>query len=222
MFVASNRLSIADGRAGEFEEFFRWNMRQSLPGVPGMLRSVLYRPTEKGQPYLSLNDFESEKAFRDWLASDSFRQSHERVRARNMSYLAVDGMKREHLLPIEHVVVEPAVVERPPTVFAATSRMAIKPGTAEEFEPFYREQMRDHLADVPGLLRSVLLKPARGDGHYIALEEFETEEIYRTWQESASFGQSHNPVRNRIRQYLTDYKREYFTPCEDLMLVPSA
>ncbi|MGM1059524.1 antibiotic biosynthesis monooxygenase family protein [Saccharothrix sp. Mg75] len=78
VFVATNRLFVPEDRAEEFEARFRENMRAHLPGVPGLRRSTLLRPTRPDQPYVSVNEFDSEDDFRAWVASDSFREAHRR------------------------------------------------------------------------------------------------------------------------------------------------
>ncbi|MBB5954285.1 heme-degrading monooxygenase HmoA [Saccharothrix tamanrassetensis] len=78
MFVATNRLFVPAERAEEFEAHFRDNMRTYLPGVPGLRRSTLLRPTRPEQPYVSVNEFDTEADFKAWVASDSFREAHKR------------------------------------------------------------------------------------------------------------------------------------------------
>ncbi|USX52338.1 antibiotic biosynthesis monooxygenase [Lentzea sp. HUAS12] len=76
MFIATNRMFVNPEMSEEFERYFRGNMRTHLPGVPGLLRSTLLKPTQDDQPYVSVNEFESEDAFRAWVASDAFREAH--------------------------------------------------------------------------------------------------------------------------------------------------
>ncbi|MBY8850721.1 antibiotic biosynthesis monooxygenase [Saccharothrix longispora] len=78
MFVATNRLFVPADRAEEFEARFRDSMRTHLPGVPGLRRSTLLRPTRPDQPYVSVNEFDTEDDFRAWVASDSFKEAHRR------------------------------------------------------------------------------------------------------------------------------------------------
>ncbi|MEV0677711.1 antibiotic biosynthesis monooxygenase [Actinosynnema sp. NPDC050436] len=78
MFVATNRLFVPEDRAEEFEAHFRENMRTYLPGVPGLRRSTLLRPTRPDQPYVSVNEFDTEEDFKAWVRSDSFREAHKR------------------------------------------------------------------------------------------------------------------------------------------------
>jgi heme-degrading monooxygenase HmoA len=92
MFIATNRLFVPVDRAIEFEEKFRANMRTYLPGVPGLRRSTLLRPTKADQPYVSINEFDTEADFRAWVASDSFREAHARNKgiARHVTGNAVE------------------------------------------------------------------------------------------------------------------------------------
>jgi heme-degrading monooxygenase HmoA len=92
MFIATNRLFVPADRAEEFERHFRDNMRTFLPGVPGLRRSTLLKPTGADQPYVSVNEFESEEDFRAWVGSDSFREAHARNRgiARHVTGNAVE------------------------------------------------------------------------------------------------------------------------------------
>lgn len=78
MFYATNRLHVPPEHAPDFEEQFTGNMRTYLPGVPGLRRSILLRPATADQPYLSINEFETEADFRAWVDSDSFKQAHRR------------------------------------------------------------------------------------------------------------------------------------------------
>ncbi|QFZ19145.1 antibiotic biosynthesis monooxygenase family protein [Saccharothrix syringae] len=78
MFVATNRLFVPADRAEEFEARFRANMREYLPNVPGLRRSTLLRPTRPDQPYVAVNEFDSEEDFRAWVASASFKEAHRR------------------------------------------------------------------------------------------------------------------------------------------------
>ncbi|MER5266457.1 antibiotic biosynthesis monooxygenase [Actinosynnema sp. NPDC002837] len=78
MFIATNRLFVPAERAEEFEAHFRSSMREHLPGVPGLRRSTLLRPTRPDQPYVSVNEFDTEDDFRAWVASDSFKEAHRR------------------------------------------------------------------------------------------------------------------------------------------------
>lgn len=105
MFIATNRLFVPADKAEEFEARFRDNMRTYLPGVPGLLRSTLLKPTRDDQPYVSINEFESEEDFRAWVASDSFREAHKRNRgiARHVTGNAVETFEHAEdlVLPLQ-------------------------------------------------------------------------------------------------------------------------
>lgn len=79
MFVATNRLFVPADQVAEFERHFTANMREYLPGVPGLRRSTLLRPTAPDQPYVSVNEFDTEADFRAWVASPGFREAHGRI-----------------------------------------------------------------------------------------------------------------------------------------------
>lgn len=78
MFYATNRLFVPPERAQEFEDHFIGNMRDYLPSVEGLRRSTLLRPSSPDQPYVSVNEFDTEQHFRTWVNSDSFREAHTR------------------------------------------------------------------------------------------------------------------------------------------------
>jgi heme-degrading monooxygenase HmoA len=103
MFIATNRLFVPAERAAEFEEKFRANMRTYLPGVPGLRRSTLLRPTSPDQPYVSLNEFDTEADFRAWVASDSFREAHARNKgiARHVTDNAVETFEHSEDLVLK-------------------------------------------------------------------------------------------------------------------------
>ncbi len=76
MFVATNRLFVEPEHHEEFEKLFRGNMNEFLPEVEGLRRSTLLRPETEGQPYVSINEFDTEENFRAWVESSSFRRAH--------------------------------------------------------------------------------------------------------------------------------------------------
>jgi heme-degrading monooxygenase HmoA len=93
MFIATNRLFVPEVQTDDFERQFTDNMRTFLPGVPGLRRSTLLRPTEPGQqPYVSFNEFDSREAFDDWVHSASFKSAHDRNRlmAQHIRHFSVE------------------------------------------------------------------------------------------------------------------------------------
>lgn len=101
MYVATNRLFVPAERVEEFERKFTGNMREYLPGVPGLRRSTLLRPNEEGQPYLSINEFDTEQDFRAWVESASFREAH---RSAAETSRHVEGNAVETFEPAEDLV----------------------------------------------------------------------------------------------------------------------
>lgn len=101
MFIATNRMYVVPELSEEFETYFRGNMRTHLPGVPGLLRSTLLKPTRDDQPYVSVNEFESEDAFHAWVASEAFRKAH---KGHHTIARLVTGNEPERFTPAEDLV----------------------------------------------------------------------------------------------------------------------
>lgn len=76
MFVVANELVVNEDHREQFETTFAQSIRETLIGVPGLLRTSLLAPTESGQGHLSTLEFESEEAYRAYLGSDAFRAAH--------------------------------------------------------------------------------------------------------------------------------------------------
>ncbi len=81
MYVIQNRIDVPAVAAAEFERGFVANMRKTLPGVPGLRRSALLRPTKDGQPYVATMEFDSPDDFMAWMRSDAFRAAHANAQA---------------------------------------------------------------------------------------------------------------------------------------------
>jgi len=79
MIVVCNRIAVAKGHEQEFEKLFleqgESKARQPLSSFPGFLRNDVLRPT-KGEPYVVLSYWESQKDFEVWTQSESFREAH--------------------------------------------------------------------------------------------------------------------------------------------------
>ncbi|HEX7538144.1 MAG TPA: antibiotic biosynthesis monooxygenase family protein [Dermatophilaceae bacterium] len=84
MFAVHNRIEVAPDTAQAFEKAFAESMRTTLAGVPGLTRSLLMRPADPSQPYVSTMEFESRDHFRGWMKSDSFRAAHADAQAPGM------------------------------------------------------------------------------------------------------------------------------------------
>jgi heme oxygenase (mycobilin-producing) len=77
MHIVMNRITAAEGKAQEFEDGFTRSMRDTLPGVPGLLRSTLLKPKEPTDPYLSTMEFVDQESFLAWVKSEAFRVAHD-------------------------------------------------------------------------------------------------------------------------------------------------
>jgi heme-degrading monooxygenase HmoA len=77
MYVVVNRITVAEGKAEEFENAFAASMRDHLPDVPGLVRSTLLKPRNAGDPYMSTMEFHDASSFQDWVKSESFRAAHD-------------------------------------------------------------------------------------------------------------------------------------------------
>ena len=55
---------------------FAASMRETLPGVPGLVGARLLRPQYEGGAYMAIMDFTGEEAFTDWTRSAAFRAAH--------------------------------------------------------------------------------------------------------------------------------------------------
>ncbi len=77
MYVVVNRITVAQGKADEFEATFGASMRDHLPDVPGLRRSTLMRPKNPDDPFMSLMEFEDSSSFHAWVKSESFRVAHD-------------------------------------------------------------------------------------------------------------------------------------------------
>ena len=77
MHIVVNRITVAEGKANEFEEGFARSMRETRPGVPGLVRSSLLKPKEDGDAYVSTMEFTDPESFMEWVKSESFRLAHD-------------------------------------------------------------------------------------------------------------------------------------------------
>jgi heme oxygenase (mycobilin-producing) len=80
LYVVHNRIDVAVEDAEAFEAAFVTNMRETLRGVPGLVRSMLMRPATDGQPYVATMEFASEDDFVAWTRSDAFKAAHANTR----------------------------------------------------------------------------------------------------------------------------------------------
>jgi heme-degrading monooxygenase HmoA len=89
VFVVTNRIPVAEGHEGDFEDRFR-NRAHLIDRSPGFVKNLVLRPvqrrfnhatgqleeTEEQGYYLVQTYWETEQAFWDWTRSESFRIAH--------------------------------------------------------------------------------------------------------------------------------------------------
>lgn len=83
-------------------------------------------------------------------------------------------------------------------MFMVVSEFTVAADSTEAFEAGFAASMRDTLVGVPGLRRSLLLRPTNSGRAYMALMEFEDETAYQTYLSSPAFHQSHSAGRKSI------------------------
>ncbi len=76
-------------------------------------------------------------------------------------------------------------------MFVVHNRIDVPPDKADAFARGFAENMKSHLAGVPGLKRSVLLKPGADGQPFVATMEFESERDFEIWRQSESFRGAH-------------------------------
>ncbi|HXG51431.1 MAG TPA: antibiotic biosynthesis monooxygenase [candidate division Zixibacteria bacterium] len=74
MIVVSNRIPVAPGHEGEFEERFR-GRAGLVERMPGFVRLEILRPV-KSDFYVVMTHWEDEASFRAWTESPEFREAH--------------------------------------------------------------------------------------------------------------------------------------------------
>jgi len=76
-------------------------------------------------------------------------------------------------------------------VYVAMNRIPVPAEHAEIFEQHFSRAMDGTLGEVPGLVRSTLLRPATEGAPYVAQITFDSEESYRGWLSSDAFKAAH-------------------------------
>ena len=89
MFVVTNRIPVSEGQEDAFEDRFRHKI-SGIEQSPGFVKNLILRPisrrydaktgayreSEERGYYLVQSYWETEEAFWNWTASDSFRAAH--------------------------------------------------------------------------------------------------------------------------------------------------
>lgn len=77
MFVAVNYIDCKDSYRERFEELFA-SRAGAIDTMPGFVRMMVLKPSEAGQPYLIMSEWESDAAFKSWTKSEAFIEGHRR------------------------------------------------------------------------------------------------------------------------------------------------
>lgn len=76
-------------------------------------------------------------------------------------------------------------------MFVVHNRIEVSAESAEAFEGAFVQSMRATLAGVPGLRRSLLMRPSGPNAPYVSTMEFDSQDDFRAWMKSDSFAASH-------------------------------
>lgn len=76
-------------------------------------------------------------------------------------------------------------------MYVVHNRIEVAPDAGQTFEETFTRNMKQTLAGVPGLRRSLLLRPERPGSPYVATMEFATREDFLNWMKSDSFRSAH-------------------------------
>ena len=76
-------------------------------------------------------------------------------------------------------------------MFVVMNRINVEPEKADGFEKMFSSSMQKTLPDVPGLLRSTLLRPGRPDQPWVSTMEFVDEAAFGAWMSSPAFRAAH-------------------------------
>lgn len=77
-------------------------------------------------------------------------------------------------------------------MFVVHNRIEVPAEGAEEFEQAFTGSMRTTLAGVPGLRRSLLMRPSGPNAPYVSTMEFDSQDDFRAWMKSDSFAAAHS------------------------------
>lgn len=76
-------------------------------------------------------------------------------------------------------------------MFVVMNRINVEPEKADGFEKVFSSTMQKTLGNIPGLLRSTLLRPGRPDQPWVSTMEFVDEAAFGAWMSSPAFQAAH-------------------------------
>lgn len=77
MFVMMNRMTVPEEFREKFEVTFA-SRAKAVDRRPGFVKAEILRPT-RGNEYIVMTHWESEKDFEAWVGSDEYKEGHQRV-----------------------------------------------------------------------------------------------------------------------------------------------
>ncbi|MFI6452433.1 antibiotic biosynthesis monooxygenase family protein [Streptosporangium amethystogenes] len=77
-------------------------------------------------------------------------------------------------------------------MYVVHNRIEVTSERAASFEEAFSASMRATLAGVPGLQRSLLMRPTKPGDPYVSTMEFDSAEDFRAWMKSDSFKAAHS------------------------------
>ncbi|AEA23987.1 antibiotic biosynthesis monooxygenase family protein [Pseudonocardia benzenivorans] len=80
-------------------------------------------------------------------------------------------------------------------MYVVHNRIEVTAEQAAAFEETFTASMRATLNGVPGLRRSLLLRPAKAGGAYVSTMEFDSADDFRAWMRSDSFKAAHSDTQ---------------------------
>ena len=75
MYVVTNRVFVHADWQQEFEERFQKRAGQ-IDKQPGFIRMQILQPRSNNAPYVVYTEWQDEAAFKQWLASEDFKEAH--------------------------------------------------------------------------------------------------------------------------------------------------
>lgn len=99
-------------------------------------------------------------------------------------------------------------------MFVVHNRIEVPAEGAEAFEQAFTGSMRTTLAGVPGLRRSLLMRPTGPNAPYVSTMEFDSQDDFRAWMKSDSFAAAHSDTQAPGMQAPSAI--ELFTALEDV------
>ena len=74
-YIVANRIFVKTSFKDDFELRFK-NRAGQINQQPGLVRMELLQPQSEDTPYVVMTHWQDEQAFKTWLTSEDFKQSH--------------------------------------------------------------------------------------------------------------------------------------------------